>query len=211
MKGLYKNMGFIMILLIPLTFFAFYESYFEFLPRFPNQVSKIVHIHTASALIWLLILILQPVFIGAGKVRIHRIIGKSSYYVFPLFVITSCILTVRMFESKAGFFAIIPAGETFILSICYGLAIYYKRQTALHMRYMLGTAIVLLGPIFARILPYFLETWSALQRENLKLFIIEVIILVLLYSDRKLKKQNTYSYVFLLFLTHHILMNWILH
>ncbi|NER16563.1 hypothetical protein [Spongiivirga citrea] len=210
MERKYKNVGAFMVILLPITFIAFFESYFKYLPSFPDTIATVTHIHTIAGLIWIIMLIAQPWFIKKGMMNNHRIIGRLSYVVFPIFVITAVILISNTLFSEYGRFAIIPVGETLILIICYSLAIFNRKHPQLHMLYMIGTGITLLGPTLARILPYFLSSWTVLQRENLKLLMIQAVIISVLYLDRKMKEIFVFYYIMVAFLTHQIFMNFIL-
>lgn len=207
MERNYKNIGLFMVILIPLSLMAFYESYFKYLLSFPDSFTCVVHIHTITALTWIIMLIVQPLFIRKGMMDHHQIMGRLSYIIFPVFVITASLLIADILFSQDARFAAIPAGETFILMLCYGLAIYYRKKTNLHMRFMIGTSIALLGPTLARIVPYFLASWTVLARENLKLLIIQVIIIGLLYIDRKTEARYAYLSMAVLFLVHQVLIN----
>src|SRR5215510_7625792 len=77
------------LLLIPLIAWGFYQTYFTtlFAPR-----ARIIHIHFAFMMIWAAMLITQPLLIRYKKISIHRTIGKISYVVIPLLLITGFFL-----------------------------------------------------------------------------------------------------------------------
>lgn len=198
-------------LLLPIIFIAFYSSYFIFIPNFPKDISGMIHLHTLVALVWVFMLIVQPVLIRKRKILLHQNIGKASYVIFPLFVITSAVLIGNLIQSEFARFAAIPIGETSIMVGCYSLAIYFKNRPKLHARFMIGTALVLLGPTLGRILPSLLSNWSSLQRENFKTAIIEGLLLTLLALDWKWKADyRPYLIMGVAWFTHHLCYNWVL-
>jgi len=211
MEKHYKKLGAGLFLLIPIIFVAFYKSYFIFIPNFPKDISLMIHLHAFIAIIWVAMLLLQPILINKRKLSLHSKIGKLSYVIFPIFAITSALLIVNLLQSEFARFAAIPIGELTIMVVCYSFAIFYKKYPKLHMRYMIGTAFVLLGPTLGRILPSFIPSWSALARENLKTVIIELFILFLLTLDWKLKADSRpYQIMLLGWGIHHICFNLIL-
>ena len=112
-------------------------------------------------LTWILMLIAQPVFIRIKKLEWHRIVGKASYFVFPLLVISIFLVTRESYlkniktigETEAlagmGFGGIT---DMFYISILYGLGIYYKKKTSFHLRFFASIGLMILGPGLARFL-----------------------------------------------------------
>jgi len=84
MDKTYKNLGCFPLLLIPLTFVAFFKTYIVQFPNFHPNNNSYIHIHTLIASVWILMLIIQPLLILNGKFAIPRTVGKLSYIVFPL-------------------------------------------------------------------------------------------------------------------------------
>ena len=207
----YHYLAFGLATLLPLIFLAFYKSYFVFFPGFPKDIPVIVHVHTLLAVIWAVMLVAQPLFIMQGKVLLHKKAGKASYFVFPLFVLTSAILIGNLLRSEHAGFAVIPIGETTIMAGCYVLAIILKHRPTLHMRYMAGAALELLGPTLGRIVPLLFPTWSALERENVKTALIEILILALLTFDWKSNlPYHPYKFILFAWMVHHICFNLVL-
>jgi hypothetical protein len=93
MEKAYKNLGYFFLLLVPLAFLGFYKRYLSQFPEF-QETTTYIHIHAAIASIWLFMLIIQPFLIRNRKYKQHRIVGRISYFVFPLlilsFILESC-------------------------------------------------------------------------------------------------------------------------
>ena len=88
---IYHNLGYWFMLLMVLAFIGFYTSYLSviFQPAIP-----IIHLHFILMTLWMLMLIAQPFLIKYKKLSIHRIIGKISYGLVPL-VLLSGFLMIR--------------------------------------------------------------------------------------------------------------------
>ena len=151
MDRTYKYLGYFLLLLIPLTFAGFYKTYFEPFPNFGKNIDIYIHIHAVIASLWIAILIVQPFLIVNKKIALHRSVGKLSYVVFPLLIISFIPRIIKTINSGDIQFLFFPLADGFLLVTFYVLAIYYKKKTAKHMRYMIASALVLMGPTFGRI------------------------------------------------------------
>ena len=110
-------------------------------------------------MIWMVFLIVQPLLIRSGKVAIHRVIGKLSYVIAPLLIVSVFLVSRMVYhrpepvphEEKIAMIALsIPFLVGFI--IFYSLAIINRRQTYKHMRYMIGTSFLMIAPGLGRAL-----------------------------------------------------------
>ena len=158
-KG-YRNLGYALLLLIPLAYFGMDKSWFIHFPQFGDQMNGYLRFHTVVVLAWIGLLIVQPMLIRYHQVEWHRRVGKWSYFLFPILILSTWFQVIRISGSDEPINLFFPLADSVLLILFYGLAIYYRRQQPLHMRYMIGTAIVLLGPTMAYIGPHRLG-WSA--------------------------------------------------
>jgi hypothetical protein len=88
MEKKYNNLGYILLLLIPLTFAGVSRTYIGQFPNFDEKIDTFIHLHAFVATIWILMLIAQPFLILKRKNSIHRAIGKLSYFLFPLLILS---------------------------------------------------------------------------------------------------------------------------
>lgn len=188
MDRTYKYLGYFFLLLIPLIFAGFYKSYFQPFPNFGKKFDAYLHIHSIMASLWVAILIAQPFLIVNKKVALHRRVGKLSYIVFPLLILTFIPRIIKTYNAGDYQFLFFPIGDGILLILFYSLAIYYKKKTAKHMRYMIASALVLLGPTVGRIGAH-LFGWSELLTQNVQYAIIYFILINLILYDRKNKRQ----------------------
>ncbi|MBS1528018.1 MAG: hypothetical protein JST19_20395 [Bacteroidetes bacterium] len=141
---------------------GFFKTYIVHFPKF-DGFSLLHHIHGMLMSGWMLLLIVQPLLVRAGKYKTHRLLGRLSYLLAPL-VLASMFLITRFAYHKllytkpekeviAHIAVNIPQLFTFGLFYC--LAIVHKGNSAKHMRYMIGTAMIMINAGFARILIHF--------------------------------------------------------
>ena len=182
MEKKYTALGYWFLLLIPLAIIAFYKPYFQFFPSFVGIRSSL-HIHTFIASLWILLLIAQPLLILKKKYKSHRTLGKISYVLFPLMVASFIPLMINVAQSpfpKALFFSV---ADLTLLIVFYGLAIYHKKKVQLHMRYMILTAIVFLGPTVGRIGGIWFNQ-PPLISQGIQYLLIAAILIALIMRDR---------------------------
>ena len=205
MDRTYKYLGYFLLLLIPLIFAGFYKTYFQPFPNFSKNIDAYIHLHAIIAAIWVAILIVQPFLIVQKKVTLHRTVGKLSYVVFPLLIISFIPRIIKTYNAGDFPYLFFPLGDGSLLILFYVLAIYYKRKTAKHMRYMIASALVLLGPTFGRIGPN-LMGWSELLTQNIEYAIIYSILISLILYDRKNKRKfQPYLFAMAGFIIHQII------
>ncbi len=170
--NLYHNLGYWFLLFIVLVFAGFYHTYFSVLFQ---PVKPVIHIHFVLMAIWIVMLIVQPFLIKYKKPALHRLIGRISYVVVPLLLLTTFILirneyydSISDLENRSipgqG-----PLSHTEILKqaaaqqglalfyfiwffVFYLLAIKNKKKSPVHARYMLATSLSLLGPTVDRMI-----------------------------------------------------------
>lgn len=141
--------------LLALAVFTFWPSYVS-LP--PSQSSPYTHFHALVATLWMLLLIAQPMLMRSGRMRLHRALGKAAWVIGPLFMVAVVLLAHHRITSAEGpAYAIqtyilwlqVSLGGLFALS--WALAMYYRRATALHARFMICTGLTLIDPVVIRL------------------------------------------------------------
>jgi hypothetical protein len=159
-SGITDRLIYFFIFLLLMSFAGFYKTYLVKFPHFEG-FTWAHHFHGVVMLTWILMLIAQPVFIRTKNFRLHRIVGKASYFVFPLLVLSFFLVAragylrnikiVGEAEALASMgFSGIP--DMFYISILYGLGIYYRRKTSFHLRFFACIGLMILGPGLGRFL-----------------------------------------------------------
>ena len=153
----YPRAHWVLLLLVPLTLIAFWDSYFSVL----GTSSAAHHVHGVTASLWILLLISQSWAIHNRRIAWHRAAGRASFALFPLFLAGGLMVLQAMAASSRAqpFMAIYGAGLGAIdlvavatFAALYYLALRNRRRVQLHARYMLATPILLLSPVFARLI-----------------------------------------------------------
>ncbi|MBN4071066.1 hypothetical protein JYT72_01020 [Crocinitomix catalasitica] len=200
-KG-YKNLWIWMALLVPLTFFGFYKTYFIQIPDFEPENDIYIHIHAIVASTWIVLLLVQPLLIQSNRRNLHRILGKVSYALFPI-LLASLIPPIMSGFEKGGGPALVMPGSIFILLIVYyTLAIANRKKTMAHMRYMIGIAFLLVTPSVGRIFIFYIVRDRFLMITCV-FTLINLVLLYLLMRDINNKKDHKpYLVVFIGFVAY---------
>lgn len=140
-----------MLLLIPLVGAGFYTTYFSKFGDFGEEITAFHHLHAAAASLWIICLILQPFLIKHNQYGVHKRIGKLTYVLFPLLLLSFVPMIQADLLSEHPAQAFFPLADCVFLTAYYTLAMFYRRNTPIHMRYMIGASLVFLGPTIARI------------------------------------------------------------
>ena len=207
MEKAYRNTGYFMLLLIPLVILGFYKTYFSQFPDFNEKITLFHHLHTAIASVWILTLISQPLLIRYKKYKIHKTIGKITYTIFPLLILSFVPMILKNLYSDSPLNAFYPIADCTLLILFYSLAVYNRRNTPNHMRYMIGAAIVFFGPTIGRIGPILIGL-SGNVTQNILYGIIYLILLGLIFLDRKHGRTfRPYVLIFAGWIVHQITFN----
>ena len=116
----------------------------------------------------------------------HRALGKGSYVVFSLLILSFIPMMINQQASGNSSFLLFPIADVTLLLFFYTRAIIHKKVTPIHMRYMIGTAIVFLDPTLGRIPEGF---WGAglIAGATLTFSIINLLLIGLIFFDYKHK------------------------
>ena len=154
----YRNAWIYVGLVLAATLVAFWPS----LSGAP-KASFAFHLHGLTAGLWLVMLMAQSWTVHHGGMAAHRVVGRASLLLFPLFVAGGVAMSIAMAQNYAA--AVAPFYTIFaprlamsdLVSVIgvgwlYFQALKWRRKVHLHARYMLATPVFLFGPIFGRIL-----------------------------------------------------------
>ena len=203
MEKKYRYLGYVLLLLFPLIFAGFYQTYFKNFPV-ADKITYFEHLHALIAIIWVLLLVVQPILIRNKNYRLHRKLGRFSYFVFSLLILSFVPQIIKVVKTEPLENLFFPLADSCLLLAFYLLAIHYRRNIAKHMRYMIAGALVLLGPTIGRIGPI-LFGWSGLLTQNIQYGIIySILIGLLIYDAKKLRINRPYILAAVLFMLHQL-------
>ena len=130
---------------------AFWPTY---LSR-PFTADTHTHLHALTATLWMLMLVAQPLAIRTKRLALHRRLGRSSYVLAPLVLMSMVLLA----HSKTHGLSVaqnigiyVPLSLTALFVLSYALGILTRRTVALHARFMVCTALTLIDPVLVRMM-----------------------------------------------------------
>lgn len=183
-----QRSAFHFIALFAAALVGFWPTYFVRLGEIPSWR---VHVHGALMFGWIAMLIAQACLIRWRRQDTHRALGKFSYVLAPLIVISGVVVErdslVRLggkINEEAYFFAYLVPALLLLFAVLYGLAMYHRKTPVKHMRYMIGTALVMIDPIFARILDVHMGIGFG-AGQLITFALTDAILIVLAYADRR--------------------------
>lgn len=208
----YRRISLFFIIILGLITWGFYKTYLIFFPSFEG-FSMTHHFHGAMMMIWMCFLIAQPLLIRAGKTTIHRAIGRLSYLLAPLLLVSIFLVSrISYYRPMPGMLhedkiAEIALSTPYIpaFAILYCLAIINRQNTYNHLRYMIGTSLFMIGPSLGRaLIIYFGKTLD--QAVDFTNFLSIGIATALMLNDMLRKKSyKAFTIVLLVMVCLHII------
>ena len=141
--------------LVALVGVGFWKTYFSRL----GLADAVTHLHAGLMLAWMAMLLVQPWLIRTRRIALHRQIGQFSYGVMPGVLLTALWLShLRIAAAPPETFGLqsmllyLGTAASLMLALFWGLAIVHRREPAMHARYMVATALVMIDPAAARLM-----------------------------------------------------------
>lgn len=199
----YKYIGYFFLVFIVFVALGFYYPYFSLFPTF-KSITTIIHIHALALFLWVFILITQPLLITYKKFRIHRFIGRSTYFVMPLIILSTLGVLRQQYNEGIGqkmtsvesFKTLFTSATELIeIIIFYSLAIIniLKGNVSFHMRYIICLSLIFIPPSFGRTLGYWLNM-RQYYTYNISMLLCFLILIILIIRDR-INKLNYKPYI----------------
>ncbi|MCC6289154.1 MAG: hypothetical protein IT249_14835 [Chitinophagaceae bacterium] len=184
-----NRFGLYFCVLIPLVLLGFWKTYFSKFFGDTNGLTAYMHFHAIVMSCWVALLIVQPILIRRKKLNIHRLLGKVSYVLMPLVLVSMLLLlhsrgNLRPVEQRGFFVTLAAVIGIFVVGFYYLIAIINRKNTPVHARAMICTGLDLLDPTLMRLLAPLYDPWGY----YLALAIILGSVLFLMFLERKQKK-----------------------
>lgn len=148
---------FVLVLLVPAIAMAFWRDYFGVIGSAPLAF----HAHGLTASAWILLVALQSWSAHHRRFALHRASGRAVLFVVPLFAAGAALVLHSMalkFTGGHPFYGIFGARlglhdiiSTVVLVGMVRAALLNRKRVARHAAYMLGTTLLVLPPILARL------------------------------------------------------------
>lgn len=180
-----------LLLILALALLAFYPSYLSRLP----QTDAVRHFHASVAFTWMLLLVVQATLARMRKFHWHRPLGKAVYVIAPLFLASGVLILHEMASFANPFQQAFGAQLIFVdlvTVVFYAVAVWqalrHRRNVQVHARWMISTALVLLPPVFARLIGMTGQVESFEAAFHGAFFATEAIMLAVLWRDARAGK-----------------------
>ena len=140
---------------------AFWPSYFS---RLGSQPSFHTHAHGLTMTLWVALLVCQGWLIRSGNRAVHRRVGLLSYLMVPALVLAALNFMHYRLGEVAGlndvalYFMTLVVNALVSFLVLYGLAMWYRKQPALHARFMIATVLPLFTPVTDRLIGRFIPS-----------------------------------------------------
>ncbi len=216
-KSINRNSVFFLLLFFIFALWAFWPTYFSNPFR---EMAVSVHIHGFLMTVWCLLLIGQALLIRFNQRSLHRAIGKSSYVLVPLIIISG-ISAVHFSVTKLADYPpdnyYVEFGHMFnaliVFGILYGLAMRFRKDSSTHARYMICTIFPAFTPVFSRIIfnnyDYVMGWLPALNEipwvQIIGFALADIILLSLCIIDlKKRRRWHGFPIAFIIILIYHL-------
>ena len=201
----FRNLYIYFALLIPVTIFGFWTTFFSILDNLPDKVTPLIHVHAMVLFLWLFMLIAQAWFIRTKRFRPHRWVGRSSYVIAPVIILLGLATLHEALNRTPGGVPIegpegsrlnvLGFGQMLAFGISWGLAIVYRKHTPQHVRFIISTAFAIATAVVFRVfiswVPGFVGHIDASVAGNC--FVLSLLLLVLIAVDwRKGMKRSAF-------------------
>ncbi len=192
LNTMYRRAHLYFALAFLVTVAGFFPSYFSVL----GSTDVVHHLHGLTATGWMVLLILQAWLIRSGKVALHRTVGRLSLMLVAAFLLSGVLVMRAMLLSRGGFnrtfgvqLAVVDLISIFAFAAAYGLALHFRKQVSLHARFMATTALLVLPPALARLLP---RLFSGIHSFEVAFHgsyaLTELVVLTLVWDDHRTGK-----------------------
>ncbi len=195
MERAYRNLGYVLLLLLPIFIAGFWIPYLSQIPHFDQSITIAVHIHAVLLFCFLLLLIVQPLVIRYKAFSTHRFFGKLSNILVPFILVFSVVMLWKEYHEHLSDGAsthmarnaeFLSAVQLLLFGTLYSFSIASIRQrnVAAHMRYMICITLVLLPAGLARTLGYWFRVRQSTS-QMVCLALIDAALLALIAFDRR--------------------------
>jgi len=166
----YRYSGTFFVAFLVLAIFAFWPNY---LSRPLARLEPLVQLHGISMFLWVVMLITQARLIRTKRRPRHRSLGVLSYVLAPVLVVSTILFIHETLSRSLAGVAVIPPrsllnlalmlNATVLFGVIYGLAMYYRRNSLRHARYMVCTLFPLFTPVTDRLIAFHFSGLRALM------------------------------------------------
>jgi hypothetical protein len=195
MERAYRNLGYVLSVLVPVFIAGFWIPYLSEIPHFDQSITAAVHIHAVLLFCFLTLLIAQPIAIRYHAFSTHRVLGKLSNVIIPFVVVFSVAMLWKEYhehltDGAPAHFArnaeFLSTVQLLLFAALYVASIRAigQRDVATHMRCMICIALVLLPAGLARTLGYWFNVRQS-SSQTVCLALIDALLVGLIAYDKR--------------------------
>ncbi|MCW3091951.1 MAG: hypothetical protein JWP81_3020 [Ferruginibacter sp.] len=201
--------GYYFVGLFALAILGFWPSYFAKFFNGTADFNFYFHFHATMMILWILMLIIQPILIRNKKLSLHRFIGKLSYLLFPVMLI-SIILIIHQgrpaIDEKDLDLHLFGQFRPFIVFMtAYFIAIKYRHNVNIHARAMIATGVSIIEPALTRLVLNLFALFNVFETSEYFFYFASIITISVIFSlligliikERK-QKKGTWVFPFVL-------------
>ncbi len=200
LKMSHDHLGIYVLALMVVAWLGFGPSYFNQLFIAEADFSLYFHFHAACMVLWVGMAFVQPVLIRYGKMQLHRKVGRISYLVFPIMIISILMLVhsqLKLADEIYGAALLIPFKDIMAMTFTYSLAIKFKHHAGRHARWMVATMIPMIEPSLIRLFFNYLPPSLVDHSYLLTILVVDGVILTCFLANWK-RPQYRGIFLFLL-------------
>ncbi|MFI5169062.1 MAG: hypothetical protein ACHQM7_01765 [Vicinamibacterales bacterium] len=143
------------------VFLGFSRSFFlrPWFPDHPAPAERLFYVHGAAFTAWVVLLVVQPLLVAAGRTDVHRKLGVAGGVLAAAMVTLGVVGSLVAARRATGFvgvpvpalqFLAVPLFDMALFAAFVGLAIAWRRDAQSHKRLMLLATVNLLAAGIAR-------------------------------------------------------------
>ena len=194
------------LLLLAVSVLGFWTPYFSRL----TAAQGLAHVHALMMLAWIGMLVAQPMLIRSRQLAWHRRVGKASYVVVPLMIISALVLAQLRMRTVPPqmlhvqqFILYLGVSASLLFVVVWGLGIRYRRDTALHARFMVATALTLVDPSLARVMIFWVPAVPPPLYQWISFGVVYAVLVLLIALDPLPRGRKAFMGVLGLFIAMH--------
>ena len=207
MERAYRNLGYVLIVLLPIFIAGFWIPYLSEIPHFDESITAAVHIHAVLLFCFLGLLIVQPLAIRYRAFSAHRALGKLSNILIPFALVFSVMMMFKEYREHLSAGATVhmarnseflSAAQLVLFASLYAVSIRAIRMhnVATHMRAMICIVLILLPAGLARTLGYWFDMRQSAS-QMICLALIDAFLVSLIVFDRR-RQSSARPYIMVL-------------
>ena len=207
MERAYRNLGYVLVVLLPIFIAGFWIPYLSEIPHFDESITAAVHIHAVLLFCFLGLLIVQPLAIRYRAFSTHRALGKLSNILIPIALVFSVMMLFKEYREHLSTGAtmhmarnseFLSAAQLVLFASLYAVSIQAirMRNVATHMRAMICIVLILLPAGMARTLGYWFDMRQSAS-QMVCLALIDAFLVSLIVFDRR-RQSSAHPYIMVL-------------